>query len=134
MELENSIDSISQKDFFKVKSFLQTKKHMHFRLVGSSMEPLIKPDTSVLIEYVDNPSSLKMFDIIAFFDSTKKRLICHYFLKHNIINNHLNTSALNPPTGRDIPFPPQFLLGRVDNFKINSFLKIKIFLKKSLFS
>ena len=129
MELENKIDRISQKDFFKIKNFLQKKESMSFTLVGDSMEPLMKSETLIVVEYIDAPASLNLFDIVVFFDCTKKQLICHYFLKHNIINDHINTCSINPPAGRDIPFPPRFLLGRVKNFKINFLLKVKIFLK-----
>ena len=128
MDLKNRFDKITEKEFFKIKTLLN-KKNMKFKLVGISMTPLIDPGSLITVSDIKDPYSLKLFDIVIFYDRARSTMICHYFLKYNIINDHMNTRPLHPFKGRDIPFPPQFLLGKVENFKINYFLKTKIFLK-----
>ncbi|MCY4523381.1 MAG: hypothetical protein OXB84_01450, partial [Halobacteriovoraceae bacterium] len=129
MESTDGNDKITEKTFFKIKTLLKKKQYMTFKLMGDSMRPLIESNTLVTLKRVDDIHSLKIFDIVTFFDNRTQIIVCHYFFRQNIIDNNMNTRPLNPIDGQDIPFPPQFLLGKVDNFKINLLLKLKIVFK-----
>ena len=119
---------MDEKEFEFLKTVIK-RKSLSFKLKGESMMPLLENGTDITISSVKDMKDLKPFDVIAFFDTTKKILICHYYIKKNIINGDLNTKPLNPLKGDDVPFPPRFLLGIVKNIKIGFFLKLRIFLK-----
>ena len=119
---------MDEKEFQFLKTIVQ-RKSLSFKLKGESMIPLLQNGTLITINPVKDIKNLKPFDVIAFFDTTRKILICHYYTKKNIINGDLNTKPLNPLKGADVPFPPRFLLGIVDDVKIGFFLKLRILLK-----
>jgi hypothetical protein len=91
---------------------------------SGSMSPLIPIGSEIKIIPCE-ARLLKRFDIVVFWH--KDRAICHFLWHRNIIDGKLVTKNLIG--GEDIPFDAECLLGKVNNYSINLWLKLRLLLK-----
>ncbi len=117
-------------EFLYLKKMLSQKGFVELKVKGTSMRPLISENDIIKIEELK--SELKIFDIIVFYQDQK--LIVHYFWQKNKFFNNENenilTRPLNPISGYDFPIRNVEILGIVTNFRVSTFLKLKIILNK----
>lgn len=96
-----------------------------YTIVSDSMTPLIPVGSAITIEKVKDIKELKRFDILVFKENNK--LICHYlwhinkiFDQGKIVTRNLKDGAL------DVPFEFAKLHGKVTNYRIKRWTKMKI--------
>lgn len=100
-----------------------------YRVVTDSMAPLIPVGAELILEPVSDDTVLNRFDIIVF--SQNNQLICHYIWH---VNQHFDkglviTRALKD--GReDLPFNRNMIKGRVTNFQMGLFQRLKLTLSQ----
>ena len=109
-------------DFVILKKKLHRKKAMSFNIASDSMSPLIKINDKIEIVPV-RTDELQLFDIIVFWQFD--RLLCHFIVK---TISPLNTASLKNKV--DYPVKEELILGKVVNFKLNLFHKVKYALSK----
>lgn len=96
-----------------------------YKIISDSMTPLIPVGAEIEIESVKGTDHLERFDILVFKEDNK--LICHYFWHINKVFDQGKIVTRNlKDGGRDIPFEFEKLHGRVINYKIRSWMKLKI--------
>lgn len=104
------------------------KEPLDIRIISGSMEPLIKIDEQVKVEYCESP---KVFDVIIY-HSADNKLICHFVWGESkaqpgfLLLQSLTSAPL------DLPVAQEKILGRVKGKKISLFYKM-IFVLKRLF-
>lgn len=97
--------------------------NMNLKVVSDSMAPLIKINESLSL--TDHQQLLNTFDIIVFRRSGN--YVVHYVWRNQISFNHtVITRSLKNIFTDEEPVRQTEILGRVTNFKISTFLKIKI--------
>jgi signal peptidase I len=113
---------------FTKEQFEQLKSQSGFtgRIVSASMEPLINIGDEIRV--IINDKNLKRFDIVVFYNE-HDRLICHVLWRMNKVVKPImfQTRALNGAYDR--PLSEEFYLGKVLNFRLNWWWKMKLLLK-----
>ncbi len=121
---------VSYNEFILLKNHLKTQQSIQLKVRGHSMLPFIKNQDILKVNYINNLELLKRFDIIVFFQDG--HYICHYFWRFNKYFNTLEkkfiTRPLNPLRNVDKPSTTSNILGKVENFKIPIWFKVKIIL------
>lgn len=104
---------------------IQLKKNGEYqgRIVTGSMEPLIMVGDIIKVEAV-KLEQLEKFDIIVFYQNEK--LICHFVWHKNRFGNQDEVITKSFVGGEDLPINKEFILGKVTNFKLSFFDKIKM--------
>lgn len=100
------------------------------QIQSDSMVPIIKVGDVIYISPVEL-QHLKPFDIIVFKDTSAlingaPKLICHIYL--NIDDNNQITTCSYNNFSLDENFSSNNILGKVTNYKVNIFQKLKIFI------
>lgn len=118
------LDSAS---FENLKNEMGRARQMGFKIATGSMQPLIKAGDLIHVGTLDT-SVVARFDILVFWDGT--RLVCHYLWHVNQLRleNGLKvyiTRSLNP-SGEDMPFSEDRILGRVTNFRIPTATRVRL--------
>ena len=99
-------------------------KNKKLKIISDSMQPIIKIGDEIEIQPIKF-NELKRFDIILFYNAHKP--VCHFFWCINGINkNEFLTRSLKQPKFNDLPTPKNSLVGKVTNFKISLYYRIKI--------
>lgn len=96
---------------------------MKYRVVSDSMMPIIPVGAELSLEKV-TLLDLKRFDIVVFNEGSK--YTCHYIWH---INENVDQGAIvtrNLKGDYDDPFHIEKVLGRVTNFKLSFWLKLKL--------
>ena len=97
---------------------------IRFKVTSDSMEPVIKIDHE--LDIVSDLSELQVFDIILFVRTEK--LFVHFVWRNQILyNKTVITRSLKNIYFDEEPVPFNQIVGRVTNFKLSFFYKIKIF-------
>lgn len=92
------------------------------KVISDSMEPVIKVGADVVVD-VGN-QDIKRFDIIVFFHDGK--LICHYLWQMNKIVKPILIQTRNMSGKLDYPVTFDDYLGKVMNYKLSFWQKLKI--------
>lgn len=112
-----------------MKAELHRKGTLAFRVVSSSMEPVIMTGNPILV-HPTGLEALKRFDIILFWNG--RLLICHYLWHVNSFTepNGSKMMVTRPLLGfgrqEDLPTPSTHLIGRVGNHRIPTWTKLRI--------
>lgn len=89
------------------------------------MEPLIKIGDEIIVSVGEK--NLKRFDIIVFY--SEDRLICHYLWRMNKIVKPIVFQTRSMSGQFDRPLLEEYYLGKVLNFKLGWWWKLKHLLK-----
>lgn len=101
---------------------------LRFKIVSDSMTPLISVGSEIKIEKIGIQTEFKKFDILLFRQG--ERLVCHYFWHQNeVIDRGFITTRCLKDGKLDHPFAREMIIGRVVNFEIGFWLKLKIRLR-----
>lgn len=107
-------------EYLLLKNKLAKDGRINCRIISGSMEPLIMTNDFVDIEPLSG--ELKKFDILVFFQ--KDKLICHYVTHVNLSDGKIITANLIG--GEDLPFEKDQILGKVVNYKVGFWQKLKL--------
>lgn len=110
--------SITREQFEEMKKLPMFKS----KVISNSMEPIIKIGDDVVID-VGN-QNISRFDIIVFFHDGK--LICHYLWQMNRIVKPILLQTRNMSGKLDYPVTLDDYLGKVMNYKLSFWQKLKI--------
>lgn len=121
------------KNLSKLKDRLKQQGELPLNLKGLNL-PGRLPTGNLRIRPIDRPDQLKKFDLVIF--SNGKKFFCHYLWHINkliTIGNDKTIITKNFKSFKDehrVKFSS--ILGVVDNYKINSLGRLKIFFKSAL--
>lgn len=110
--------SLSREQFEQMKTLALFKS----KVISDSMVPIIKIGDDVVID-VGN-KDIKRFDIIVFYHDGK--LICHYLWRMNKIVKPILLQTRNMSGKLDYPVTLDDYLGKVMNYKLSLWQKLKI--------
>jgi signal peptidase I len=109
--------------FKERKIHLKATGEYQGRIATGSMEPLIIVGDIIKVEAV-KLEQLQKFDIIVFYQHEK--LICHFVWHKSRFGNQDEVITKSLIGGEDLPIKKEFILGRVTNFQLSFFDKIKM--------
>jgi len=96
-----------------------------YKVVSDSMSPIIKVGDELSVLPLNN--NIKRFDILLF--KRNSTLVVHYVWKNQItFNKSFITRSLKNIYLDEEPVELEQIIGSVQNFKINSWLKFKVIL------
>lgn len=94
-----------------------------FKVISDSMHPLIKIDDE--LQLVPDLNGLKVLDIVLF--KREKNLVVHFVWRNQLnFNSTVITRCLKNPYVDETPVDKSLILGRVSNFRIGFYLKLKL--------
>jgi signal peptidase I len=106
-------------------SELQALPFFKSKVITNSMEPVIMVGDEIIID-VGNPN-IKRFDIIVFYSDEK--LICHLLWRKNKIVKPVLLQTRNMRGGMDLPIAHENYLGKVINFRLSLWQKLRMLFK-----
>lgn len=101
---------------------------LKYKVVSDSMTPLIPVGAELDLEKIDETTVLKKFDIIVFIQNNQ--LTCHYIwhVNETFEKGTIRTRGLKH-NEEDLPFHRKMVVGKVKNFKLGFFTKLRILFK-----
>lgn len=110
--------NFSREQFEQIKTLPLFKS----KVISDSMEPIIKVGQEVVIDVGNR--DIKRFDIVVFYHDGK--LICHYLWQMNKFVKPILLQTRNMSGKLDFPVTLDDYLGKVMNYKLSFWQKLKI--------
>lgn len=110
--------------FENLKLLLIKKETVNLKVITDSMYPLIKINDTVDVK---ETNQFKRFDIVVFREH--ERLMCHYVWADSFLKKDgIITKSIKNPKQIDYTVDRKDILGKVQNYNLSLFQKIKILL------